>query len=207
MSKQGTKLVERYLQEARNWLPPAQRHDILAELEEDIRSQIEDREKELGRTLEESELVEILRKRGHPIEVASRFSPRRHLIGPMFFSIYSFVLKLVVLWVIPAAFVFIVAPIIWVADPSPGRALVSLVFRMLMAMFMAFGVITGIFALLERQKLPGYAFDPTKLPQLAAGLGGGHGGVTLHCGHHAFFGSLLVGGVALSDLVPAVVPH
>ena len=44
-------LVERYLKEAKFWLPQAQRADILAELSEGIRSQIEERETELGRTL------------------------------------------------------------------------------------------------------------------------------------------------------------
>jgi hypothetical protein len=166
--------VERYLREAKYWLPPAQRQDILAELAEDIRSQIEDREREIGRPLEEPDLVEILQKRGHPIEVAGKFSPQSHLIGPMFFGIYKFVLKLVLLWVIPPAFVFIVAPIFWVADPAPGPALVKLmIFRMPVAMFAAFGVITCIFALLERQKLPGYVFDPTKLsPMPLHGLDG-----------------------------------
>jgi hypothetical protein len=57
VSQQDTRLVERYLREAKYWLPPAQRQDILAELAEDIRLQIEDREERLGRPLKEPELV------------------------------------------------------------------------------------------------------------------------------------------------------
>ena len=37
-------LLDRYLQAVRFWLPKAQRDDIAAELSEDIRSQIEERE-------------------------------------------------------------------------------------------------------------------------------------------------------------------
>ena len=40
-------LLDRYIQAVRFWLPKAQRDDIAAELSEDIRSQIEERESEL----------------------------------------------------------------------------------------------------------------------------------------------------------------
>ena len=44
-------LVERYLQAVKFWLPKAEQNDILAELAEDIHSQMEERETELGRAL------------------------------------------------------------------------------------------------------------------------------------------------------------
>jgi hypothetical protein len=160
------KLVERYLQEAKFWLPQAQRNDILAELSEDIRSQIEDREGELGRALEESEVSEILRKRGHPIELASRYLPQGHLIGPVFFPAYCFVLKLVLLWILPPVFLIIVAPIILVADATPGITLMKLAFRLPQIGFTIFGAITLVFALLERNKLPYTKWDPSKLPHV-----------------------------------------
>ena len=40
--KKPTELLERYLQAVRFWLPKAQQEDILAELSEDLRSQIEE---------------------------------------------------------------------------------------------------------------------------------------------------------------------
>ena len=42
-------LLDRYLQAVRFWLPKAQQNDIIAELGDDIRSQIEDKESALGR--------------------------------------------------------------------------------------------------------------------------------------------------------------
>jgi len=87
-------LVERYLNAVRFWLPKAQKTDVIAELAEDIRSQIEERERELGRALNEEEISALLKKRGSPFTVAGRFLPQRHLVGPQLYPIYEFVLKL-----------------------------------------------------------------------------------------------------------------
>lgn len=48
-------LLDRYLQAVRFWLPKAQQQDIIAELSSDLHSQIEDRETELGRPLNEAD--------------------------------------------------------------------------------------------------------------------------------------------------------
>jgi len=88
-------LLDRYLQSVKFWLPKAQQDDILKELNENIRSQMEDKEGELGRPLSEAEQSAILKRHGHPILVASRYWDRQHLIGPALFPIYWFVLRLV----------------------------------------------------------------------------------------------------------------
>ncbi len=86
-------LVERYLNAVRFWLPKDQKIDVIAELAEDIRLQIEERGKELGRVLNEEDLSALLKRRGSPFTVAGRFLPQRHLIGPQLYPIYEFVLK------------------------------------------------------------------------------------------------------------------
>jgi hypothetical protein len=88
-------LLDRYLQAVKFWLPKAQKQDIIAELSEDIRSQIEEKETELGRKLNEAEVEAILKQLGRPILVANRYSPQQYLIGPVLFPIYRFVLKIV----------------------------------------------------------------------------------------------------------------
>jgi len=87
-------LINRYLQAVKFWLPKNQKQDIIAELAEDLRSQIEDREAELGRKLNESEVADLLKQRGRPVLVANRFLPQDSLIGPVLFPIYLFVLIL-----------------------------------------------------------------------------------------------------------------
>jgi hypothetical protein len=89
-------LIERYLNAIRFWLPKDQKIDVIAELSEDIRLQAEEREKELGRGLEEDDLAALLKQRGSPFAVAGRYLPPRHLIGPQLYPIYEFVLKLTV---------------------------------------------------------------------------------------------------------------
>ena len=49
-------LLDRYLNAVRFWLPAAQQDDIIAELGDDIRSQIEEREATLGRKLDDDDL-------------------------------------------------------------------------------------------------------------------------------------------------------
>ena len=69
-------LLERYLQAVKFWLSKEQKEDIIAELSEDIRSQIDEKETELGRKLNEVELESILKQRGRPILVANRYLPQ-----------------------------------------------------------------------------------------------------------------------------------
>ena len=88
-------LVERYLQAVSFWLPTKQKHDIIAELSEDIYTQIEEQETTLARKLSEAEVGAILKQRGRPLLVANRYSPQESLIGPLLFPIYRFVMKIV----------------------------------------------------------------------------------------------------------------
>src|SRR5579862_3287951 len=95
--RRNMELVERYLQAVKFWLPNEQQDDIVAELSEDIRSQMEEREEKLGRRLDDAEIGAILKGRGRPLMVANRYLPQQFLIGPALFPIYKFVLKIVAL--------------------------------------------------------------------------------------------------------------
>ncbi len=107
-SSNRTELLDRYLQAVRFWLPKAQQQDIIAELQEDLRSQIEEQENGLGRSLNESEIETILKQRGRPFIVANRYLPQGSLIGPVLFPIYVFVMKVVALcYLVPWVLVWI----------------------------------------------------------------------------------------------------
>ena len=87
-------LLDRYLKTVGTYLPKSQRADILRELSENIRSQIEDRETELGRPLNEAEQEALLKQVGNPLVVAGRFQKDqrtvafgRQLIGPALFPL------------------------------------------------------------------------------------------------------------------------
>src|ERR1041384_5454395 len=139
-------LLNRYLQAVRFWLPEAQQHDIIEELSEDIRSQIDEREAELGRPLAETEAKAILRKRGRPMLVASRYLPQQHLIGPLFLPLYRFALK----WILLPIFVLIVGPLGILTPVVPPAALTTFVWGLWRAAFYGFGILTMVLTLHER---------------------------------------------------------
>src|SRR5277367_1738820 len=111
-TQQSTELIDRYLQAVRFWLPRSHRQaDLIAELGEDLRSQVDDKEAELGHPLDKNEMAELLKRCGSPMMVAGRLGPQRRLIGPALFPIYAFVLKMVLLWILVPVFIFIVGPV------------------------------------------------------------------------------------------------
>jgi len=163
-------LIDRYLQAVKFWLPKNQKQDIIAELSEDLRSQVEDREAELGRKLNESEIADLLKQRGRPILVANRYRPQQHLIGPVLFPIYEFVLEIV------AAFYLVPWILVWIAiaifrPRHPGQSFFTMIALFWtsfwpMAFFMI-GSITTVFAVLERvQQKSNFMerWEPGKLP-------------------------------------------
>lgn len=145
-------LLDRYLHAVRFWLPRAQQDDIIAELSEDIHSQIDEQEAAVGRKLNDSELEALLRQRGRPVLVANRYRPQQYLIGPALFPVYRFVVFIVALcYLIP----WLLA---WVAlamfDPSYhasfGRTFGPLWGTFWVTTFVALGAVTLVFAILER---------------------------------------------------------
>jgi len=163
-------LINRYLQAVKFWLPKNQKQDIIAELAEDLRSQIEDREAELGRQLNESEVAELLKQRGRPVLVANRYRPQQHLIGPVLFPIYLFVLEVVAgFYLLPWVLVWITVAIF--RPVHPGQSLSATIGSFWtsfwpMAFFMV-GSITTVFAILERVQDKSkfmQQWDPRKLP-------------------------------------------
>jgi len=161
-------LVDRYLYAVRCGLPKGQQDDIIAELGEDIRSQIEDLETGLGRPVNEAEIVETLKQRGHPAKVAARYVPQQYLIGPALYPIYRFVLKIVVLWVLVPVFAFIVGPIAVATALHPSQTLVKTLWDLAMSAVFTLGVVTLVFAIMERYPVDAKPFekwDPRKLPR------------------------------------------
>ncbi|MBV8115664.1 MAG: hypothetical protein JO300_13045 [Silvibacterium sp.] len=165
-------LIDRYLQAVGFWLPRAQKQDILAEISEDLRSQFEDREAGLGRSLTESEVAEILKQRGRPVLVASQFMPQqRGLIGPALYPIYIFVLKIVALcYVVPWLLVWFG---ILLFHRTEAAAHLSGEWHSLgtlwTVVFTQFGIVTLVFAAIDRASVKSPClsdWDPRKLPKV-----------------------------------------
>ena len=167
-------LLERYLQAVKFWLPKEQKEDIVAELSEDIHSQIDEKEAELGRKLNEVELESILKQRGRPILVANRYLPQQHLIGPVLFPIYLLVLKIVMLcyavpWTVTwiALLIFNSGHAAKFSGHSWVETLGSLWASLWGTAFLAVSTVTLVFAILERVQLKSHfleEWNPRKLP-------------------------------------------
>src|SRR5262245_10684143 len=98
------RLLDRYLSAVRGHLPEEQQDDIVRELSENIRAQMDDKAAELGHPLNEAEQETIIKRHGHPIFVAGRYLPQQQLIGPGLFPIYWVTLKTV----LPIAYVIVI---------------------------------------------------------------------------------------------------
>ena len=159
-------LLDRYLQAVRFWLPKAQQEDIIAELSSDLRSQIDDRETELGRPIDNAELEVILRRCGSPILVASRYRPQTQLIGPALFPIYLFVLKVVLLWILVPMFLVIVGPAMIVPSSDRLAAFFETWSALSSALFISAAVITLVFAVIERTQSRLQLFEKWSLRSL-----------------------------------------
>jgi hypothetical protein len=165
-------LIDRYLQATKFWLPRDQKRDIIQELSEDLRSEIEEKENALGHRLSEAEVAALLKQRGHPILIAGRYFPQQHLIGPVLFPIYSLVLKMAALcYLLPWLLVwagFLIFDRQYRAQHL-GFALLGDWANFWQIVIFVFAAITIVFAVLERAQAKSKLlvdWDPRKLPAL-----------------------------------------
>lgn len=93
-------LLDSYLRAVKRCLPRAQATDIIKELSDDLRSQLEEKESALGRPMTDEEVASILQQHGDPMTVARRYrqdSPSLtigwELIGPELFPMYLIMLS------------------------------------------------------------------------------------------------------------------
>lgn len=161
-------LIERYLKAIEFWLPGGEKQDILAEISEDIHSQIEERQTALGRSLTNAELEALLKQRGRPMLLANRYRPQRSLIGPDWFPTYVFVLKIVGLcYVLPWLVIYFVLH--WVQHPEAnmGLTLMASFGTAWEVAFFSAAVVTLIFASLQFTQEKSNFFEnwnPRQLP-------------------------------------------
>jgi hypothetical protein len=160
-------LIDRYLQHVRRALPADRRDDIARELEEDIRAQASDREETLGRPLTDQEQTALLEQFGHPMVLANRYQPQRHVIGPIMFPVYWMVLKIA----LGGAVLVNVALAIGLlsSGTSPGKALGPLATFPFTIAPLVFGWVTFVFAMIDLnlpRLLTSSGFDLTALPEL-----------------------------------------
>lgn len=140
-------LLDTYLKSVARFLPAAERDDIVRELSENLRSQIEDREGQVNRPLTDAEVKALLDQFGSPLEVAGRYRQEnrvlafgRVLVGPVLFPFYTKVLGFTLT---------ITAAVIVIIGAALRRPAASLTQALLVHIFIQFAIVTLIFSLAE----------------------------------------------------------
>ncbi len=164
-------MLSRYLYAVYSNLPKAsQRDDIVAEIAEALQAQIDERAAELGHPLSDDEEAAMIKAYGHPRLVAARYGTHQALIGPDLLPFYWPTL-ICVLSIIVGLDLF-VATVAAIKTGDIHRFWAGAGFAW-DALWIYTGVITAIFALLER--VPGCRtspfiawitrWDPRRLPK------------------------------------------
>jgi hypothetical protein len=88
-------ILESYLRAVKRCLPRAQSDDIIKELSDDLRSQIDEQQAALGRPFDDQEMMAFFKQHGDPMTVARRYRQDHRslslgweLIGPELFPTY-----------------------------------------------------------------------------------------------------------------------
>jgi hypothetical protein len=178
-------LLERYLDALRRHLPWQRQDDIIAELRANLEAQVEDREAELGRKLNDAEMEAWLKQLGSPLQVAAHYQRQQYLIGPALFPTYSYILRLVLAW---ATAIYVIASVVTIAaqgfgaEALAGISLLHVALRLPWIWLINAGITTLIFAAVERAgaRFPGKIYplapmtplwSPLDLPPAGAGDG------------------------------------
>jgi hypothetical protein len=91
-------LLDRYLEAVRKQLPWERQDDIVAELRANLEAQLEDRQEELGRTLNTEEAKAWVGQLAAPRMMAARYRPQQALIGPTLFPTYWTIVRMLTPW-------------------------------------------------------------------------------------------------------------
>ena len=141
-------VLDRYLAAIARHLPKAQADDITAELRENLLSEIEERESQLGRPLTAKELDALLTGFGHPLAVAARYGKARYLIGPEIYPFWIATLRVVfgILGAVAIVGLIVAAASGELQSREVREGLVLVVPKFLST----FAVVTLVFAVMER---------------------------------------------------------
>jgi len=167
----ANELLDRYIHEVGQHLPKKMRADVQLEMRSLLEDLLEERAEEGNHSRDEI-AMEVVREFGKPEAVAARYSPPGQLIGPNYFPAYIVTLKIVLICL---GGLFLTGFAIALARSESPAAdvwplIAKLIGNLLNYAILNFGLITFVFAILERL-LPHRAdtpetWDPRALPEV-----------------------------------------
>lgn len=164
--------LERYIFAVKAHLPTNLREDVSAELLADLEDELEHRCQQLGRELNDAEVKDMLRQRGHPLLVAADFQPRRTVVSEQLFPLYSLILKWLLVGVIVVHGATWLSQLAAQAEPNFIRTWLQTAWGMFNSSLYCFAWLTLIFYLIGESADRTQLFRnwrPEFLPKVSAG--------------------------------------
>jgi len=149
LNKDAKELMERYLFAVKKELSGKQRDDIVAEIESYLYDLLEERYPK-NADVDEKELEAVLKEMGSPRKVAAQYSPHQYLVGPRLFPLYKIVLKIMLLVVLGALTLSMIISNIVEFSGSVWQVMLEYLGTLWSGGLSVVGVITLIFAIIER---------------------------------------------------------
>ncbi len=157
-------MINNYLSNFEDYLPDDIKQEVREELESSIYEQVEDKESELGRKLNDSEIELLLKNIGHPMRVAAAYLPTQQLVGKELFPAYkksleislAIVSGIILLLSIPFAF----------SNGSFIAGAISIFAELINTGLYVFAIVTIVFYLMEYYQVDLneiYAWSPKQL--------------------------------------------
>lgn len=163
-----TNLVERYVHQVGQYLPPKERADIEAELHSQIQDELDDR---YGGEDTEENIITILNDLGHPYKISASYNTDRYLIGPMLYPFMLMILRQGWL-IIPSIVIFLnlFGVLISTQESDLLAVFLDLLFNSVQATLLFTAVVIFVFAIIERINLDSkdeeIEFNPADLSEV-----------------------------------------
>jgi hypothetical protein len=172
-------ILNSYLRAVKRYLPRAQSNDIIKELSEDLRSQLDEKQAALGRPLNDAELIAFFKEHGDPMTVARRYRQDHpslslgwELIGPELFPMDRILLSLNLILTVAA----VTAVSLFIHEPITADSFIIPVLAQIICLTVVFSFLNLI-----RRKVPQpWYYPPAELaPMLPINRGYSFGGLIM----------------------------
>jgi hypothetical protein len=141
------KMISNYLDSLESYLSDDLKQEVREELEASILEQVEDKQQELGRELNQLEQETLLKKLGHPMRVAAAYLPKQRLVGAEYFPAYKRALE-IALAIVLGILILLSLPDIFNGRSIIGSA-ITIFAQMIDTGLYVFAIVTIIFYLME----------------------------------------------------------
>lgn len=159
---EANELIDRYIHEVGRRLPRSKREDITLELKSLLLDTIEEQTADTDQQPTTKMVAEYLRQFGSPEEIAANYQPETVLVGPQLFPYYQLILTVVLTVVAAANLVGLISQLIQGNIVNINQALIRVLFSFGETALFNIGLMTLIFAGLERLNGVEFDFAPKK---------------------------------------------